>query len=94
MITARKLLIALTFISSLSFIFSMTYDAKDINLNTLITDKSQGSQMKFYTVKLDTQLKDNDLVIDARMSDKNMLNESPIVLVSLVNYKILTTLNI
>jgi hypothetical protein len=86
MIKARQLLIALTIISSISLMFSMTYDAKDINLNTLITDKSQGSQMKFYTVKLDTQLKDNDLVIDARMADKNMLNESPIVLVSLVNF--------
>jgi hypothetical protein len=86
MIIARQLLISLTIISSISLMFSMTYDAKDINLNTLITDKSQGSQMKFYTVKLDTQLKDNDLVIDARMADKNMLNESPIVLVSLVNF--------
>jgi hypothetical protein len=84
MITARKLLLIITFISSLSFMYSMTYDAKNIDLNSLITDKSQGSQMKFYTVKLDNQLKDNDLVIDARMSDKNMLNESPIVLVSLV----------
>ena len=85
MFTAKKLLIALTILSNISLMFTMTYEAKNIDLNSVYSDNLQGSQMKFYTVALDSKLKENDLVIDAKMTGVNSaLFETPIVLVSLV----------
>jgi hypothetical protein len=85
MLTAKKLLITLTILSNISLMFTMTYEAKNIDLNSVYSDNLQGSQMKFYTVTLDSNLKENDLVIDAKMTGVNStLFETPIVLVSLV----------
>jgi hypothetical protein len=65
---------------------ALKYDAKAIDFDAEYLEKLQGSEMKFYSLKINTSLKENDLLIDAKTKNKrNELFESPIVLVSLVN---------
>ena len=77
--------LALLTLLSISGIFSMTYETKTIDINSIYLEELKGSQMKFYSVNLDSKIKENDLLIDARRTDsKDSLFESPVVLVSLV----------
>ncbi len=77
--------LALLTLLSISAIFSLTYETKTIDFNSIYLEELKGSQMKFYSVNLDSKIKENDLLIDARRTDsKDSLFESPVVLVSLV----------
>lgn len=82
-------LLTLTIILKVVLISTMKYDVKEIDFNSVIEDKLQGSKMKFYSITVDKNLKDNDLLIDAKMEKKNGLFDSPIVLASLVCYFII-----
>lgn len=64
----------------------LKYETKALDFNTVYSENLQGSEMKFYSIPIDSNLKQSDLLIDARISSKNrdLLFKSPLVLVSLV----------
>jgi len=76
-------LIALTFLFSIKF--TLQYETTTLKLGVEHFDKTEGSKTKFFLVPLDSNLADNDLMIDAKIQNrKNEFFEAPLVLVSTV----------
>jgi len=64
---------------------NLQYETKSINFNSVYSETLQGTEMKFYSIKLEENLNKNDLKIDAKITNNvNGLFESPLLLVSLV----------
>lgn len=64
---------------------SLKYMYKEIEINKLYKDKIEKSEMKMFSLKLDSETQGKDLIVDARMEGlTDHVLESPIVVVSLV----------
>lgn len=59
-------------------------DSNIIQFNTLFTASSFDNTMKFYSMDLDENTNDMDLLVDSRIINSHIIYESPIVLVSTV----------
>jgi len=69
-----------------AFINSLTYETTAIKYNTVFTDSITNNNMKFYSMDLEENSADMDLLVDALIKNPNTIYESPIVLVSTVNH--------
>jgi hypothetical protein len=73
----------------ISLTVSLKYDVKAIQRDSVYTDKLEHSDMKIYSVDIDAQLADNDLLIDSSFINANGIYETPITLISLVFLKLI-----
>ena len=64
-------------------ITSLKAETQNIQLNSIVSDSIDSYKMKYYSIQLDENLKDNDLLIDSRMSETKSLH-APLTLISLV----------
>lgn len=71
-----------------AFINSLTYETTTIKYNTDFTDSASNNNMKFYSMDLEANSADMDLLVDAKIVNSKTIYESPIVLVSTVIKKI------
>jgi hypothetical protein len=78
---SRTLLI---FLAIVSLTISLKYDVKAIQRDSTYTDKLDKSDMKLYSVDIDNQLEDKDLLIDSNMLGTSGIYETPLTLISLV----------
>jgi hypothetical protein len=79
-------MISISIILLLGFATSLKYDVNVIQRDNTYTDKLDKSDMKIYSVEIDNQLGENDLLIDSSFINANGIYETPITLISLVNY--------
>jgi hypothetical protein len=70
------------------FINSLTYETTAIKYNTVFTDSALNNNMKFYSMDLEANSAEMDLLVDAKIVNSQTIYESPIVLVSTVINKI------
>jgi hypothetical protein len=71
-------------ITLLLLISSLKAETQTLQLNSIIVDSIKSYQMKYYSIELDKNLKDNDLLIDSRMTETKSFH-APLTLVSLVS---------
>ena len=70
----------------ISSILSLSNQEKSLSFDTVYSEELQNSEMKFYSLNLDSNVNDSDLLIETTKIDStDTLFESPLVLVSLVN---------
>lgn len=70
----------------ISSIQSLSNEGKSLSFDTVYSEELQNSEMKFYSLNLDSNVNDSDLLIETLKTDStDTLFESPLVLVSLVN---------
>ena len=70
----------------ISSIQSLSNEEKSLSFDTVYSEELQNSEMKFYSLNLDSNVNDSDLLIETTKIDStDTLFESPLVLVSLVN---------
>lgn len=74
-----------------AYINSLTYETTAIKYNTPFTDSTSNNNMKFYSMELQADSADQDLLVDAKIINSNTIYESPIVLVSTVNINFIFT---
>jgi hypothetical protein len=68
-----------------SFNFTKQYETTRLQLGAEHFDKIEGSNTKFFSVPVDSNLADNDLLIDAKIKNtKNEFLEAPLILASTV----------
>ncbi len=70
-------------ITLLLLISSLRAETQTLQLNSLIEDSINSYQMKYYSIELDKNLKDNDLLIDSRMTETKSFH-APLTTLSLV----------
>jgi hypothetical protein len=70
-------------ISLLLVISSLNAETQTIQLNSIVSDSIDSYNMKYYSIQLDENLKDNDLLIDSKMANSKSFH-APLTLVSLV----------
>jgi hypothetical protein len=62
---------------------SLKAETQNIQLNTLVSDSTDSYKIKYYSIQIDENLKDNDLLIDSRMTETKSFHV-PLTLISLV----------
>lgn len=70
-------------ITLLLLISSLRAETQKLELNSLIKDSTISNQMKYYSIEIDNNLKESDLLIDSRMTTTKSF-QAPLTLVSLV----------
>jgi hypothetical protein len=70
-------------VTLLLVISSLKAETQNIQLSSIVSDSIDSYKMKYYSVQLDENLKDNDLLIDSKMSETKSLH-APLTLISLV----------
>ena len=71
-------------ITLLLLISSLRAQTQKLELNSLIKDSTISDKMKYYSLEIDNNLNDKDLLIDSRMTTKSF--QAPLTLISLVIY--------
>ncbi len=72
-----------------AFVNSLTYETTTIKYNTLFTDFTTDNNMKFYSMDLEANTAELDLLVDTKFINSNTIYESPIILISTVINKFL-----
>jgi hypothetical protein len=69
----------------ISSIQSLSNEEKSLSFDSVYSEELQNSEMKFYSLNIDSNVKDSDLLIETiKIDSTDTLFESPLVLVSLV----------
>lgn len=78
-------LIIITSLLAIQFTAALKYEYTNLDLGSQHLDHTIGSETKFYTISIDSNLLDNDLLIDSKItSQTNDFYESPLLLISTV----------
>ena len=78
--------ITITLLLAIQLTVALKYESTRLDLGLEHFDSTKGSEAVFYTISVDSNLADNDLLIDSKIiNGKNDFYESPLLLISTVS---------
>jgi hypothetical protein len=71
----------------ISFTNCLIFDSELIRMNIVIQGSTLSNNMKFYSMDLESNPSNNDLLVDSKIINSKTIHESPIILIStVINY--------